>query len=70
MYKLEVLHHCGKRVKTEKVRKFWGLTPTFVEVAGEKLVRGGGAFYLPPIVNRVNRYKHHHAEALFIFSLC
>ena len=27
-----------------KVRKFWGLIPTFVEVTGEKLVGGG----LPP----------------------
>ena len=25
-----------------KVRKFWGLIPTFVEVTGEKLVVGGG----------------------------
>ena len=29
-----------------KVRKFWGLTPTFVEVTREKLV--GGPFCLPP----------------------
>ena len=29
-----------------KVRKFWGLIPTFVEVTGEKLV--GGAFYPRP----------------------
>ena len=29
-----------------KVRKFWGLIPTFVEVTGEKLV--GGHFTLPP----------------------
>ena len=29
-----------------KVRKFWGLIPTFVEVTGEKLV--GGAFLPPP----------------------
>ena len=35
-----------------KVRKFWGLIPTFVEVTGEKLVVGGGG--LPPILNRVN----------------
>ena len=34
-----------------KVRKFWGLIPTFVEVTGEKLV-GGGAFWTP-ILNRV-----------------
>ena len=29
-----------------KVRKFWSLVPTFVEVAGEKLV--GGLFAPPP----------------------
>ena len=34
-----------------KVRKFWGLIPSFVEVTGEKLVGGGGAFWspLPPL---------------------
>ena len=30
-----------------KVRHFWGLIPTFVEVIGEKLV-GDGAFLPPP----------------------
>ena len=35
-----------------KVRKFWGLIPTFLEVTVEKLV--GGYFLLPlPILNRV-----------------
>ena len=29
----------------QKVRKFWGLIPTFVEVTGENLV--GGAFFAP-----------------------
>ena len=48
-----------------KVRKFWGLSPTFVEVTGEKLVRGPFC-HSPPILNRVNTYKHHHTEALFI----
>ena len=33
-----------------KVRKFWGLISTFVEVIGEKLV--GVVF--PPILNKVN----------------
>ena len=54
-----------------KVRMFLGLTPTFLEVTGEKLV--GGPFCPPPpspILNRVNTCKYHHAEALFIFSLC
>ena len=34
-----------------KVRNFWGLNATFVEVTGEKLVRGN---FCPPILNRVN----------------
>ena len=29
-----------------KARKFWGLIPTFVEVTGEKLFEGRGAFFL------------------------
>ena len=29
-----------------KVRKFWGIIPTFVEVTGEKLI-GGGLFAHP-----------------------
>ena len=33
-----------------KVRKFWGLIPTFVEVKGEKLV---GGLFASPILNRV-----------------
>ena len=36
----------AKRMKL-KVKKFYGLVPTFVEVTEEKLV-GGGAFLLPP----------------------
>ena len=32
---------------TLKVRKSWGLIPTFVEVTGEKLLP------LPPILNRI-----------------
>ena len=39
----------GKGLKL-KVRAFWGLIPTFEEVAREKLL--GGTF-LPPIVNGV-----------------
>ena len=42
-----------------KVRKFLGLIPTFVEVTGEKLVRGGGwgggGAFFPPILNGVMR---------------
>ena len=37
-----------------KVRKFYGLIPTFVEVTGEKLV--GGPFWPPSILNRVKVY--------------
>ena len=35
-----------------KFRKFWELTPTFIEVTGGKLEGGGG--FLPLILNRVN----------------
>ena len=46
----------AKRLKL-KVKKFWGPNPTFVEVTGEKLVRG--AFLAPaPILNRVNGKLH------------
>ena len=38
-----------------KVRKLWSLTPTFVEVTGEKLVEG--LFGTAPILNRVNLRK-------------
>ena len=37
-----------------KVRKFWGLIPTFVEVTGEKGGQGG----LPPIPNRFKVILH------------
>ena len=37
----------SKRLKL-KVRKFWGLIPTFVEITGEKLVGGAGLFAPPP----------------------
>ena len=40
-----------------KVRKFWGLIPTFAEVTEEKLV--GGFFGLPPILNRVKNLAKH-----------
>ena len=36
-----------------KVRKFWGLILTFVEVTGEKLVRGW-SFFGRLILNRIN----------------
>ena len=36
-----------------KVRKFWGLIPTFVEVTGEKLV---GRPFCPSILNQVNTH--------------
>ena len=49
-----------------KVRKFWGLTPTFVEVTGEKLV--GGTFLPPPppILNRVNVWECYNSNAAVI----
>ena len=39
-----------------KVRKFWELIPTFVEVTKEKLV--GGLFVPCPILNRVKTKKY------------
>ena len=46
-----------------KVRKFWELIPTFVEVKGEKLVGGDPLCLSPsPILNRVKavfKYKNH-----------
>ena len=37
-----------------KFKKFWGLTPTFVEVTEEILVGGPFCNPPPPILNRVN----------------
>ena len=48
--KLQFYTSVAKRLKL-KLRKFWGLIPTFVEIIGKKLV--GGAFLPPPILNRV-----------------
>ena len=50
-----------------KVRKFWGLIPTFVEITEEKLA-GGGPFCLPPPpnLNRVKGLKIKKTSALFI----
>ena len=45
-----------------KVRKFWELIPTFVEVIKEKLV--GGLFApLSPILNTINLIHSHHKAA-------
>ena len=44
-YGLEIFTSVAKGLKL-KVRKFWGLTPTFAEVTEENLV-GVGAFYPP-----------------------
>ena len=38
-----------------KVRKFWGLIPTFVEITGGKLVVGGGIFAPSPVLDRVKK---------------
>ena len=50
-----------------KVRKFWGLIPTFIEVTGEKLV-GGPFCPLPPLFLLppspiLNRVKSHFAKS-------
>ena len=49
-----------------KVRKFWGLIPTFVEVTGEKLV--GGRFLLTPILNRVKHICLKSSQKFTFFS--
>ena len=41
-----------------KVRKFWGLIPTFVEVPGERLVGGPFCPPPPPILNSVKRTSY------------
>ena len=46
-----------------KVRKFWVLTPTFVEATREKLVGGGG--FLSPILSRVNDMLSKSSDATF-----
>ena len=51
---LQILHHCDKRAEL-KIRKFWVLIPTFVEVTGEKLV---GGLFATPILNRVKECWH------------
>ena len=40
-----------------KVRKFWGLIPTFVEVTGKKVVGERGLFCRPPPSPILNRVK-------------
>ena len=47
-----VLHQCSKKLKV-KVRRFWGLLLTFVEVTEEKLVAGPFC-PTPLILNKVN----------------
>ena len=48
-----------------KVRNFCGLSPSFVEVTGEKLVRGGMFAPPPSILNRVKALpKHKQARLL------
>ena len=59
---LKLYNSVAKGLKL-KVIKFWGLTPTFVDVTGEKLV--GWTFsptptpppFPPPILNRVKSIK-------------
>ena len=52
-----------------KVRKFWGLIPTFVEVTGEKLVGGGGGGFLPTsILNRIKHIRLKTSQKFTFFS--
>ena len=58
-----------KRLKL-KVRKFWELTPTFVEVTGEKMVRGHFAPLPPPWpLSWINKVQYLHFLVFFIL-LC
>ena len=41
----------------QKVKKFWGLIPTFVEVTREKLVEGRGGAGVSPSLVILNRVK-------------
>ena len=50
-----------------KVRRFWGLIPTFGEVTGEKLV--GGLFAPPPILNRVSTVFRVHIISAIVDCL-
>ena len=49
-----------------KVRKFWGLIVTFVEVTAEKLV--GGLFAPSPVLNKVNSRKKTTKSYKFKFT--
>ena len=49
-----------------KVRKFWDLIPTFVEVTGEKLVGGALLTTHPPILNRVKKF-YENKKLIYIY---
>ena len=51
-----------------KVRKFWELIPTFVEVTGEKLV--GGELFDPSILNRIKREVKKRRPESCLCRLC
>ena len=66
--KLEILHQCGKRVKT-KSQKVSGTNSYVCKVTGEKLV---GVVFLPPpplILNRVKKAKSYRTNALLVLRL-
>ena len=46
-----------------KFIKFWGISPMFVEVTGEKLV--GGSFW-PPILNWVNNLTLSQSNTMYL----
>ena len=60
MNKLDILHQCGKRVKTKKVQKVLGANSYVYRSYTEKTAKGLGTFWpppLPPILNKVNNRK-------------
>ena len=52
----------------QKVRKFWGLIPTFVEVTGEKLVGGGLKYQDNTDTEKVKDYHQNSYASDFSLS--
>ena len=52
-YGLEILHKCGKMVKT-RIQKVSGASSYVCRSYRGKTRKAGGTFYPPPMLNRVN----------------
>ena len=53
---MQILHQCGKRVKTKSQNVLWATSYVCRNYMGK--TGGGGCFLLPPILNRVNDFIH------------